>query len=66
MHEGRTPVSNAKPTNEEPIAETTAGTKPLPREDRRQVVVDVLAIAVVDLLLEERSRVRGEHEAATC
>jgi hypothetical protein len=66
MHEGRTPVSNAKPTNETPVAEATDGTKPLPREDRRQVVVDVLAIAVVDLLLEERSRVRGEHEAATC
>jgi hypothetical protein len=59
-------MSNAKPTNETPVAEATDGTKPLPREDRRQVVVDVLAIAVVDLLIEERSRVRGEHEAATC
>jgi hypothetical protein len=28
-------------------------------------VIDVLAIAVVDLLLAERERVRGEHEAAT-
>ena len=59
-------MSNAKPTNEPPVAEATDGTKPLPRENRRQVVVEVLAIAVVDLLLEERSRVRGEHEAATC
>jgi hypothetical protein len=59
-------MSNAKPANEKPVAEATDGTKPLPREDRRQVVIDVLAIAVVDLLLEERSRVRGEHEAATC
>ena len=59
-------MSNAKPTKETPVAEATDGTKPLPREDRRQVVIDVLAIAVVDLLLDERSRVRGEHEAATC
>ena len=59
-------MSNAKPTNETPVAEATDGTKPLPREARRQVVVDVLAIAVVDLLLDERSRVQGEHEAATC
>lgn len=27
----------------------------------RQVVVDVLATAIVDLLLKERMRVRGEH-----
>ena len=34
-----------------------------PREVRRQVVIDVLATAIVDLLLNERVRVRGEHEA---
>jgi hypothetical protein len=37
-----------------------------PRECCRQVVVDVLATAIVDLLLKERARVRGEHEATTC
>lgn len=58
-------MSNAPLTNENPAATIGDGTKPLPREDRRQVVIDVLAIAVVDLLLAERERVRGEHEAAT-
>ena len=57
-------MSNAPLTNEKPAAPGD-GSKPLRREDRRQVVIDVLAIAVVDLLLAERERVRGEHEAAT-
>jgi hypothetical protein len=47
-------------------AESTDGLLSLPREPRRQVVVDVLASALIDLLLEERSRVGGEHEATTC
>ncbi|MCC6748839.1 MAG: hypothetical protein IT371_14365 [Deltaproteobacteria bacterium] len=42
------------------------GTKPLAREARRQVVVDVLAIAVVDLLLEARARDREARDASTC
>jgi len=57
-------VANAPLTNEKPAAPGD-GSKPLHREDPRQVVIDVLAIAVVDLLLAERERVRGEHEAAT-
>jgi hypothetical protein len=57
-------VSHAPITNDKP-APVGDGTKPLPREQRRQVVVEVLAIAVVDLLLAELERVRGEHEAAT-
>lgn len=54
-------MSDAKPTNEKPAGRA----KPLPRENRRQVVVEVLATAVVELLLEERSRAREAHEAAT-
>ena len=58
-------MSQAPLTNEKPAAPVGDGTKPLPHEERRQVVIDVLAIAVVDLLLAERERVRGEHEPAT-
>ncbi len=54
------------PANQKPALEPSSATKPLPREARRQVVVDVLAIAVVDILLEERSRVRAAHDVATC
>lgn len=57
-------MSHAPITNDKP-APVGDGTKPLSREERRQVIVEVLAIAVVDLLLAERERVRGEHEAAT-
>ena len=44
----------------------TRDIQPSAREGRRQVVVDVLATAIVDLLLKNRLRVRGEHEATTC
>jgi len=57
-------VANAPLTNEKPAAPGD-GSKPLHREQRRQVIAEVLATAVVDLLLAERERVRGEHEAAT-
>jgi len=57
-------VSHAPITNDKP-APVCDGSKPLPREQRRQVIAEVLATAVVDLLLAERERVRGEHEAAT-
>jgi hypothetical protein len=53
------PITNDKPA---PVGD---GTKPLPREQRRQVIVEVLAIAVIDFLVAERERVQGEHEAAT-
>jgi hypothetical protein len=53
-------MSNAKPTNEKPAAEATDGTTPLPREARRQVVVAVLATAVIDLLLEEHEHPERE------
>jgi hypothetical protein len=36
------------------------------QDSRRQVVIDVLATAIVDLLLNNRSGVRGKHEARTC
>ena len=48
-------MSNPNPTNEKPVNKPKDGTEPLPREGRRQVIVDILAIAVVDLLLEQRS-----------
>ena len=35
------------------------------QNSRRQVVIDVLATAIVDLLLNEHSRVGGEHAATT-
>jgi len=35
------------------------------RESQGQVVIDVLATAIVDLLLNEHSRVGGEHAATT-
>ena len=57
-------MSHAPITNDRPAAPVGDGTKPLPREERRQVIVEVLAIAVVDLLLAERKHVRGEYEAA--
>ena len=53
-------MSDAKPTNEKPIAETTDGTTPLPREARRQIVIDVLATAVIDLLLAEHEHPESE------
>ena len=59
MSEGGSTPTNA-------CAEAPGGAEPSPREPRRQVVIDVLANALIDLLLEERSRVRGEHEATTC
>jgi len=59
-------VQNAEPTDDKTIVENNAGADPLPREAQRQIVVEVLAIAVVDLLLEERSRVRDADDAATC
>lgn len=59
-------MQDAKTTDDETIAENNAGADPLPREAKRQAVVEVLAVAVVDLLLEERSCVRDAHDAATC
>jgi hypothetical protein len=47
-------------------AEVVAGANPpVDRESRRQVSVDVLATAIVDLLLKESSCVRGKHAATT-
>ena len=51
---------DAKPTNENPVAETTDGSIPLPREARRQIVIDVLATAVIDLLLAEHEQPESE------
>lgn len=39
---------------------------PLPREDRRQVVVDILAEATLDLLFAEQARSWGMHHDAAC
>jgi hypothetical protein len=49
---------------EDPSAEYALGV--VRQVHRRQVVVDILATAIVDLLLKERSRVRGKHESGTC
>jgi hypothetical protein len=38
----------------------------LGQNGRRQVVIAVLATAIVDLLLEKHACVRGKHEARTC
>ena len=59
-------MSHAPITNDKPAAPVNDETKPLPRTKRRQLIIDVLAIAVVDLLLAEREHVRGEHRATTC
>jgi hypothetical protein len=59
-------MPNAEHTNEDSRSESSGGANPLPPDDRREVVIDVLASALIDLLLEERSRVGGKHEATTC
>jgi hypothetical protein len=61
----RTAVSHPNPHEEKPVADPQDSTIPLPCEARRQVVVDLLAIAVVDLLLEERSSGQGLHGVVT-
>ncbi len=59
-------MSGEQPATRRPISKPGEGDKPLPREARRQVVVDVLAIAVVDLLLDARGRDREARETTTC
>jgi len=48
-----------------PTTAVTDGTMPLLREARRQVVIDVLATAVLDLLLAEDERDGSENNDAT-
>jgi hypothetical protein len=36
------------------------------QKGRHQVVIDVLATAIVELLIEERSYIGGKHGASTC
>jgi len=43
-----------------PAAEPADGSIPLPREARRQIVIDVLAAAVIDLLLAEHDHPENE------
>ena len=58
MSEGGSTTTNA-------CAEAPDGAESSLSEPRRQVVVDLLATAIVVLLLEDRSRVGGD-EATTC
>lgn len=46
--------------------EVSAGLKQLPLEDRRHIIIHVLATAVVDILLDEKERVRSTYEESTC
>ena len=59
-------MPTAEHTNEDSRAQSSGGANPLPADDRREVVVDVLASALIDLLLEERSHVGGNHAASAC
>ncbi|OGB77208.1 MAG: hypothetical protein A2496_23945 [Burkholderiales bacterium RIFOXYC12_FULL_60_6] len=48
-----------------PAAESADGSIPLPREALRQIVIDVLATAVIDLLLAEHEHHESEVNDAT-
>jgi hypothetical protein len=39
--------------------------EPQTSAERRQVIVAILATAVIDLLLAEREQARGDHDVAT-
>jgi hypothetical protein len=56
------PSDHLETSSEEPTSDIQ---RPA-RESRRRVVVDVLATAIVDLLLKDRLHVRGDHEDTTC
>lgn len=58
-------MSKAEPTSAHPGSGRPNNSEPLPSESHHRVVVDVLASVVIDLLLQVRPRVRGEHEATT-
>jgi hypothetical protein len=53
------PSDHFEPSSNEP----TDDARPLSRDGRRQVVIDVLATAVFDLLLKDHLHMRGDHEA---
>jgi hypothetical protein len=59
-------MSDAAHTNEKPANSPADCVEASACESQRQVVVDVLATAIVDLLLEKHACVREKYEARTC
>ena len=56
---------NSDSTDIKPGAEFQDGVQPLPSESSRQIIIDILATAIVDILLVEKSVDQSAHGSPT-